>query len=320
MKKGIIITILFFSIIMCSKVKADTYQNAYYFNYFSDSALTNQYPSLSGGIVSYVQLLSKRTQTPTFNDTNFYFSSTPDVRQYAGGYISFPFEFTLPIVAVNNQTTTGQWVCTTWTCDTVQNGVCARFNCTQGGTLTQNNSEIINPQIMVQAIMYYNGNDNAQHWRTCQLDKNSNSIRCPITNEMKGITRLRVSTYVYYSTDYDYYYNINVGKMVNIYADGTAQAIQDQTQQILDSNTTYNQNATQDFTNETQEVENYTQAEQDLMNDLDFNTTDMNITINPNASQFIWNIVDGLRSINGAIVLLMTSLLSIGIIKLVLGR
>ena len=93
-----------------------------------------------------------------------------------------------------------------------------------------------------------------------------------------------------------------------------------QTQQILDSNTTYEENGTQ-FTNETQEVNNYTQAQDNLINSLDLNMSILDgITINPNASSYIWSIVDRLRQINPAIILLMTSILGMGIIKMVLNR
>ena len=63
------------------------------------------------------------------------------------------------------------------------------------------------------------------------------------------------------------------------------------------------------------------QLEDQLINATDFNGSLLDgITINPNASSFIWTIVDGLRNMNIAIVTLFTSIMGMGIIKLVLNR
>lgn len=94
---------------------------------------------------------------------------------------------------------------------------------------------------------------------------------------------------------------------------------QEQTE-ILNQNATYSDDSDK-FTNETQQVNDYTQKEENLFNNLEFDVNGTGqITINPNASAFIWDIVNGLRTINPAIILLMTSILGIGIIKLVLNR
>lgn len=90
-------------------------------------------------------------------------------------------------------------------------------------------------------------------------------------------------------------------------------------QAIIDGD--LNNTPTNSFTNETAELNNYSTAEDQVLNSLDFSGVNSTaITINPNASVFIWSIVDRLRSMSSAIVLLMTSIFGIGIIKLVLNR
>ena len=158
-------------------------------------------------------------------------------------------------------------------------------------------------------------------WPVCELQ--NNLIVCPIFPQYKYYG-LKLELLMPESDSYnDINWEISVSNFVNLYRTDTSSIINNQnqnTQTIMDSNTTYNNDATQDYTNQTNEMDNITNAEDTLMNNLDFNTTDMNITINPNASTFIWNIVDALRLMSTKIVLLMTSILSIGVIKLVLNR
>lgn len=68
-------------------------------------------------------------------------------------------------------------------------------------------------------------------------------------------------------------------------------------------------------------IDDMTQAEENLMNNIDLDgASDVNVVINPYSSNFIWNIVNRLREINPAIITLMTSILGIGIFKLILNR
>ena len=93
-----------------------------------------------------------------------------------------------------------------------------------------------------------------------------------------------------------------------------------ETNEIISQDHEYNSNASESTENEKKEMENYEKEEDALRNGLDLNIEDTEITINPEANTFIWDVVDKLRGMNGKIVLLFTSVLSLGIMKMVLGR
>ena len=103
-------------------------------------------------------------------------------------------------------------------------------------------------------------------------------------------------------------------------ANGNVEQAVDRVNETLNQNHEYNNNASQNTENEKQEMENYEQEEDSLRNGLDLNIEESEITINPEANTFIWNIVDRLRGMSGKIVLLFTSVLSLGIMKMILGR
>lgn len=103
-------------------------------------------------------------------------------------------------------------------------------------------------------------------------------------------------------------------------ANGNIEQAVDRVNETLNQNHEYNNNASQSTENEKQEMENYEQEEDTLRNGLDLNIEESEITINPEANTFIWNVVDKLRGMNGKIVLLFTSVLSLGIMKMILGR
>ena len=70
-----------------------------------------------------------------------------------------------------------------------------------------------------------------------------------------------------------------------------------------------------------QEIDDYKQAEENVLDSLDFSAAeDLDITINASTSSFIWQIVERLRQISSKIVLLFTSVLGLGIIKMILNR
>ena len=103
-------------------------------------------------------------------------------------------------------------------------------------------------------------------------------------------------------------------------ANGNVEQAVDKVNETLNQNHEYNNNASESTENEKQEMENYEQEEDTLRNGLDLNIEESEITINPEANTFIWNIVDRLRGMSGKIVLLFTSVLSLGIMKMILGR
>lgn len=95
---------------------------------------------------------------------------------------------------------------------------------------------------------------------------------------------------------------------------------QEKTNEILSKDHKYNTDPSQSTENEKQQMENYEQEEDSLRKGLDLNIEESEITINPEANTFIWSIVDKLRGMSPKIVLLFTSVLSLGIMKMVLGR
>ncbi|MBQ2350052.1 MAG: hypothetical protein II393_02130 [Cytophagales bacterium] len=95
---------------------------------------------------------------------------------------------------------------------------------------------------------------------------------------------------------------------------------QTQINNTIDQDHTYNNNPSETIDGK-QDMDDLKDAEQGLMEDLDFSgVEDIDITINAEASSFIWQIVEQLRQMNGAIVLLITSILGLGIIKMILNR
>ena len=93
------------------------------------------------------------------------------------------------------------------------------------------------------------------------------------------------------------------------------QALQD----TLDQDAEYNTEGEQ--IEGKKEMDDYKQAEENILESLDFSAVDdLDITINANASNFIWQIVDRLRQINSKIILLFTSVLGLGLVKLILNR
>lgn len=70
-----------------------------------------------------------------------------------------------------------------------------------------------------------------------------------------------------------------------------------------------------------EDLDNLKEKEEELLGNLDFSGADnLEITIEPESASFIWQIVDALRSMSGKIVLLITSILGLGIIKMILNR
>lgn len=121
------------------------------------------------------------------------------------------------------------------------------------------------------------------------------------------------------------------------YEFGTIGAIENQTNIIIEGNTQINNNLedikeiiTGDYEYENtpseeiegkEEMDEMKELEEGILGNLDLSATDtLDITINPNASKFIWDIVEELRGINAKIIMLITSILGLGIIKMILNR
>ena len=108
--------------------------------------------------------------------------------------------------------------------------------------------------------------------------------------------------------------NISSGSLDNINQN------QQETNDILSGEQNYNTNSSEEV-NGKEEIDDYTEKEEQLFSSLDFEGIgDNEIIINPNTSSFIWQMIEGLRGMSGKIILLMTSILGLGIIKMVLNR
>lgn len=95
---------------------------------------------------------------------------------------------------------------------------------------------------------------------------------------------------------------------------------QEKTNEIISQDHNYNTDPSESTENQKQEMENYEQEEDSLRNGLDLSIEESEVTINPEANEFIWNVVEKLRGMSSKIVLLYTSVLSLGLMKMVLGR
>ena len=130
------------------------------------------------------------------------------------------------------------------------------------------------------------------------------------------------STYLY-----EFGYNINelglyTDTVKNIIENSNGNVVEsvDKVNETLNKNHEYNNNESVSTEEEKNKFNNFEQEEDNLRNGLNLNIEDTEITINPEANTFIWNIVNRLRGMSGKIVLLFTSVLSLGIMKMILGR
>ena len=91
---------------------------------------------------------------------------------------------------------------------------------------------------------------------------------------------------------------------------------------ILDEDHDYSE-AYDPYTSQAQQKENeWSMWQTQIKNNIDISNSNTltTLTINATSSQFIWGIVDMFRSLSSKIILLITSILSLGIIKMVLNR
>lgn len=240
-------------------------------------------------------------------------------------YIAFPFQLGIPGTTV---ITTTQQVdydyCHRWNCNLFNtDGTCQRFVCDSlyTNTDTSVDREYVQytlTQFQIYPRIYYA--DNTAN--SCFF--NDNYIMCPTNNKNVKQLQLQVLFNPVRSTSV----KIGISRAWQKFKNQNIQsAIEQQTQQqqqnfnnFMNETTTYDDQQNTNITGVNETIE-YEQMEQNLIESLDLNGSVLDsITINPNASVFIWNIVEVLRSMNPAIILLMTSILGLGIIKLVLNR
>ena len=88
---------------------------------------------------------------------------------------------------------------------------------------------------------------------------------------------------------------------------------------IKNQDHTYNNNASDTVPNSS-DINTVLNNQNTLSNDLDLDISTLDIQLNTNATTWIWGIVNNIRTLNGKITLLFTTILSLAIIKMVLNR
>ncbi len=199
---------------------------------------------------------------------------------------------------------------------------------------SQNNQQITSNMIDFN-LSIWNSTPNWSEWFTCDLlqhDDNSNYYyyRCPVKNSIHAI-RTSVN-FIYANTNLVQTIptiKVGIGELWSLALDNSASiesALNESKQNTesikneISKDHEYNNNPSQDTTNQENEINNYEQQEDSLRNSLNLDIEDSEITINPNANNFIWETIDKLRGMSSKIVLLFTSVLSLGLMKMILGR
>lgn len=298
MKKGIILITLLCSILMCSRVKATTYNNVWVGDWRDNYDTFTNNPTFSN-----------LYQYKTINSGDYYFTNL---------YMTNSYNAHGKNVVINGYIKAAAGLENTYQCSEWYDGGntlhCDKWTSANGGELSVNLWVIndSNPCVIEWTNNPYTTDDEYKFFQaTCHTEVN-------VINRVIARVRFVPNTEASYSLQYDFGLNRNMKLEVGDNSDIINNQNQN-TQNII--NGTLADTPSQDFTNETQELNDYSTAEEQVLNSLDFSGVNQTtVTINPNASLFIWNIVDRLRSMSGAIVLLMTSIFGIGIIKLVLNR
>ena len=103
-------------------------------------------------------------------------------------------------------------------------------------------------------------------------------------------------------------------------ANGNVEQAVDRVNDTLNQDHNYNTNPSESTQDQENQINDYETQEDTLRKGLNLEIGNSEITIKPEANTFIWNVVDRLRGMSGKVVLLFTSVLSLGLIKMVLGR
>lgn len=314
MKKGIIILTITIGllILLSDEVKADSLYTNIYNTWYSDQAHNNILPT--NDEFQYYEPTANYSGIGTLTYYGRSFTKSGDY-----DYVQIPYLITGRFWTTASTFSDREIVCK-WEQlqDAIGNYYYEPYDCTYYGT--GNYSSPVDIDFTFTASLYNsNGNQSACEVKNgfinCQLEPNVGYDMLVIRYSQSGASTS--STPI----------RMNIGRVNGLYKTANSQIIENQEsiinnqQQILEQNATYENTPDQDLTNETQEIEQYHQAEENLINSLDLNMSVMDgISINPNASSYIWSIVERLRMINPAIILLMTSILGMGIIKMVLNR
>ena len=154
-------------------------------------------------------------------------------------------------------------------------------------------------------------------WNTCTLNSSSN-----IVCNVNGKVPKQLYFYINFKTSDTTTFLMAISRGFRLYSSATQEQINaiNNVNETLKENHEYNNNASKDTTEQENEINNYEKQEDSLRNSLNLDIEDSEITINPNANNFIWETINKLRGMSSKIVLLFTSVLSLGLMKMILGR
>lgn len=112
----------------------------------------------------------------------------------------------------------------------------------------------------------------------------------------------------------------NTIKQIIETSNGNVEKAVDRVNDTLNQDHSYNTDPSTSTQEEQNKINEYETQEDSLREGLNLEIDNSEITIDPQANTFIWNVINRLRGMNGKIVLLFTSVLSLGLIKIILGR
>lgn len=325
MKKVLLIITIMILILSFEKVKASTFTYGY---------IDNMYNSSGQSLPALPNYLAYNYQNNDRNENDFWFNSSHSDNSH-GMTIINGVNYIHFTVLVNPQLD-GEY-CTIGNSTRQLTGTWSNTTTGEGGSIAPiiyqyNTMECINDTNTFSVVMRQQG-DNFNVGVPCSIygltnnDQGANfaNVSCPVLDNAKWVSRitffkLGTSVNVTYALNRTFYGEKPDSTSISNAINSQTQQQQQNHDQFMNETQQYNDEQDPNIrgVNETQEFE---QAESQLIESLDLNTSVLDeIVINPQASVFIWNIVEVLRSMNPAIIVLMASMLGFGIMKLILNR
>lgn len=310
--KTVLISILIMSIIIPNKIKASTYST----QWIPSTDISTNWGSSWGGLGSndagyYVVYDSITSSTSPANYWFRFKNNGSPVSYDLTGVEEITNTFQMNIRNINQvELDFSQYMCSISNTLNSNTGEYYATSMICNPTLSSQNIVLPNIQYGID-IAYFYDND-ATKLKHCNIIASTAwnlTVSCPVsTNNISGF-RITITNP---TTD-------NLLFSTGFYFSFTKKG--DSTQAILNENTTYNNQASENITGQ-QDMNNYDNTQRNILSNLDFSGVNEtgNITVNSNANSYIWSLATRLRGMNIAIVTLMTSILGIGIIKMVLNR
>lgn len=193
---------------------------------------------------------------------------------------------------------------------------------------------LLNQKVQIQIDLLQDDS----YWSVCTIQNDSNgvsTVTCPLNHNRSNITRLRIRYTSLQWSEGNRSCSVGIANLYNLYRDPVRDLIiqnNSNTQSIINNNNT-NAQAIQDginnadYTGSTEqpdstEFNNYHSEEQDLKGIVSNNTdlSVLDIGIDTDTSTWLWDTLTRLIQANSAVFSMFISILSIGILKLALGR